>query len=115
MSGNEIPHEARQLIYTRSDMRCERCGVSVTWNGGHVHHRQGRALRDHRAVNLFHLCTDCHRWVHANPVAARSYGYIVSRHEDPADVPVMHYLYARVFLAANGDFLLAASKEGEAP
>lgn len=33
---------AKQVVHGRSGMSCERCGRSVKWDGGHVHHRRGR-------------------------------------------------------------------------
>lgn len=34
------------------------------------------------------LCSDCHRWCHANPWLARAGGWMVDTGTDPATVPV---------------------------
>jgi len=61
-------------------MRCERCGKPLVWSGGHIHHKQTRALGNHEPDNLLYLCPECHEWAHRHPAQARDEGVIVSRY-----------------------------------
>lgn len=76
------------------------CGIYITDGNGAVHHRTskgmgGSALLESPA-NLVTLCGRgnadlCHGKVHGNPQWARNHGWTVSRHLDPAEVPVDTY------------------------
>jgi 5-methylcytosine-specific restriction endonuclease McrA len=93
-------------IRARDGHRCSRCG-----EGGslHVHHRIRRSQggRD-VAPNMISLCPGCHKWVHANPYAARRQGLLLGRSADPAQVPVDHALFpdGPVLLGNGLDFIL---------
>lgn len=95
----------REEIRARDQHRCSRCG-----KGGplHVHHRVRRSQggRD-AAPNLITLCEACHRWVHANPYAARREGLLLPPHYDPAQIPVDHILWPAgpVLLGPDLDFM----------
>lgn len=54
----------------------------------HEHHRQLRRGGDERPVNLLRVGPVLHDWIHKHPAEARELGWIVSQHEDPADVIV---------------------------
>lgn len=88
----EIPASARAFVKVRDRDECIACCVGL--NGrGHWHHRRSRSVRDdltHSPANGILLCATDHSRVHADPVWARSQGYIVSRYSSPLDVPVMH-------------------------
>jgi 5-methylcytosine-specific restriction enzyme A len=85
--------KVRQQIHARSRMRCERCGRSVIFGGGEIHHRQPRGMGGSRRpetndpANLVMLCDDCHRWVESNRREAYRTGWLVRRGQNPADVP----------------------------
>lgn len=77
-----------------------------------VHHRVRRSQggRD-TCWNLITLCTAHHKWVHANPYAARRLGYLLASHSDPAKIPVDHALWPAgpVLLGEDLTFQLWAS------
>jgi 5-methylcytosine-specific restriction endonuclease McrA len=81
----------REEIRQRDGNCCARCG-----HGGalHVHHRVRRSQggKDD-SPNLITLCEPCHRWTHANPMAARREGLLLSRSTDPGAVPVDHHQF----------------------
>ncbi len=83
---------AKALVHARSGMSCERCGRSVKWDGGEVHHRKGRGgPNPHDPTNLVHLCRDCHGHVHSHPEQSYDTGWMIRRGgaEDPAVVPIL--------------------------
>ena len=86
-----IPEWSRASVKMRCQSRCERCGAPAP--RGAWHHRRSRSVRDthtHCPCNGVWLCNNDHAWVHANPLAARQNGFIVSRNEtEPATVPVL--------------------------
>lgn len=76
-------------IRERDQGRCARCGGSGPVD---VHHRMPRSGGVNEAApNKVSLCRWCHRWVHANPAEARRDGWVVSRSDDPAVIPVVHW------------------------
>lgn len=46
--------------------------------------RHGEACeRNGRLSNLTHACTNCHRWIHSHPEAARAAGWMLNEDDDP--------------------------------
>jgi 5-methylcytosine-specific restriction endonuclease McrA len=92
-----VQEAARRLVHERDQGRCCMCGIHITDGNGAVHHRTpkgmgGSALLE-SAANLVTLCgrgnKDLHHGkVHGNPQWARNHGWTVSRHLDPAEIPV---------------------------
>ncbi len=82
---------SREEIRTRDGQRCAKCGSPRDL---HVHHRIRRSQggRD-EPQNLVTLCQIHHSWVHANPMAARREGLLLSRGTDPATVPIDHHMF----------------------
>ncbi len=84
-----MPPAAAAAVLARSGGYCERCGRGAE----QIHHRQPRGMGGTRApaihdpANLLHLCSGCHLWVETNRAAALAAGLLVSRYQDPADVP----------------------------
>lgn len=73
-------------IVQRDGYRCARCGYAANL---HVHHRQPRSAGlNEKPSNKITLCALCHKWVHEAPVEARQQGWVVSRYDDPAEMPV---------------------------
>lgn len=94
--------EAVALVVERDRYTCVRCGHPVSGERGigwSVQHRIPRGMggsRDPRLnlpSNLIILCgsgtTQDHGWVESNRTAALAYGWSVSRHADPAEIPVL--------------------------
>ncbi|WP_229434713.1 HNH endonuclease [Nocardia farcinica] len=103
-SSRSDPSQAtRQAVHARSHMRCERCGSSLVWDHGEIHHRRHRSQGvDNSLSNLLHLCSSCHGWVEANPGAAHMLGFWLRHGEQSAATPV--WLWGRwVQLDDNGD------------
>jgi hypothetical protein len=98
-------------ILIRDGHRCVRCGtlVSQAWPGYSCHHRKLGDRSDNRPENLITLCGSgssphCHFYVHNHPREARDHGWIVSKYNDPAQVPVDIYGRGLVLLTAELGF-----------
>jgi hypothetical protein len=114
----------RQLIKERADWHCEVCGIQVYNRRSSIHHRRGRGdggsskPEINQPSNLMLLCgtgtTGCHGKVtrNENRVKALTAGWVVelNTRQDPADVPVTHARYGRVFLLDDGTVRLAGSE-----
>lgn len=79
----------------------------MIWENGSRHHRKLRSRGGADAAdNLVLMCgsgtTGCHGWAHAHPADATALGFIVSRWDDPATVPILHALYGWVLLLTDG-------------
>jgi hypothetical protein len=98
----------------RSEQPCDPC--KAAWadyqkayrasDPSSTHHRKLRSQGGlDEPDNLIRLCgsgtTGCHGWAHANPAVARSYGLIVWRIRNPAEVPVRKF-HGWVLLDAQG-------------
>jgi hypothetical protein len=95
-------------IRLRDGDRCARDGVTGNL---HVHHRIRRSqCGSNNPQNLITLCFECHCWVHANPYAANKLGLLLRHGEDPALIPVRHFLWpaGKVWLSADLSFNLTA-------
>lgn len=108
MRGNPIPSAVRQVVRTRDNHQCVRCGARVA--PGELHHRRRRGIGQdpHAAANLVTLCggpahNGCHQWVHAHPQQATEAGFIVSVHDpaEPHDVPVASF-QGQIWLRSDG-------------
>jgi hypothetical protein len=90
--------EARRLVAARSGGVCEGCGrVPATDYAHRIARSQGGPWD---AANAVHLCHEEHMWAHAEPEAARRFGWSVRRGHD--------YRTTRVWTAAHGWILLAS-------
>jgi hypothetical protein len=82
-------------IRERDGGKCARCGGNQ--GGLHTHHRWMRSAgADERACNRVTLCAHCHIWAHKSPAKATEEGWLVSRYDDPGQVPVTHFLWPGV-------------------
>lgn len=78
---------ARDRVLTRSEGKCERCGVELTFNvkgipdgdsARSLHHRQPRRCGGKDSIfNLVYLCVKCHRLIHDDEDEAARDGWIV--------------------------------------
>lgn len=91
-----------KLVLQRDDWKCVKCGHKIRGERGwdwSIQHRVGRGMGGNRAewinlpANLLTVhgsgTTGCHGEIEANPAAAMAYGWSVSRHASPAEVPVL--------------------------
>lgn len=91
-----------EQIKERDGWKCARCGRGSDLD---VHHRLARSGgTDESFANLVSLCRGCHRWLHHHPVQARAEGWIVRAQDDPAAVPVKHWMWPAgpILLLADG-------------
>lgn len=98
-AGPEEKH-ARELVAARSGGSCEGCGRPgpIDWS-----HRVARSQGGPwSASNGLALCRPDHEWAHANPVEARSVGWMLRRHEDPATAPALLHGVGWVLLGDDG-------------
>lgn len=97
-----IPPKVRDLVWTRANSCCERCGRGLTRNNDHsLQHRVPRKMGGSKrpwingAANLALLCgtatTQCHGLMESKRELARSEGYLLSDHMDPAASPILHW------------------------
>jgi len=101
-------------IRARDGNRCSRDGSSGYL---HVHHRVRRSqCGTDDPQNLITLCEACHRWVHANPYAARRLGLLLRHGEDPELIPVRHFLWpsGQVWLGPDLTFTLSGPEPAAA-
>jgi hypothetical protein len=91
---------------TRSHGWCERCGSGlgpIRGDHWHAHHRVLRGMGGSQLAQLGEvsncavLCASCHDWVHGtnNRTEAEASGWIVSRYQDPAAIPMLVQLPGR--------------------
>ena len=99
MTGPTV--KVRQTVLDRAQMACERCGGPAY--AGALHHRRPRGMggtrrrESNRPANLMLLCGEfspgalsgCHETVESQRRWARMCGWLVSQHQDPAEVPVL--------------------------
>ena len=89
--------DTRLLVADRDRWRCVACGHDLSDGTGDIQHRRARGmggtLRDdaNRPDNLILLCRPCHQHVETHRVEARSRGWAVPQHGDPATVPVEYH------------------------
>ena len=105
-----IPPEARWMVDTRSQGRCEgRVPGVCTGRAQEVHHRRSRGVgkTPHDVSNLLGLCSACHHHVtHVSPRDGFDRGIVVSRNAvtTPAGVPVRYRGRTWVTLDGRGGY-----------
>lgn len=101
MSAQDDWRQVRSLIQNRQGGMCLRCTGAMS----DVHHRRRRGVKDGHTdcpCNLVGLCRTCHSWVHANPVAARAAGWIVSTSEPAPSLAPLLTRYSPILLLCDG-------------
>jgi 5-methylcytosine-specific restriction endonuclease McrA len=89
------------LVRARAAGLCERCGRGVMQ--ADMHHRKLRSRGGpDSASNLVHICRRCHNWIHENPAAATTDGWMVGSHFDAEITRLDHCRYGAVYLADDG-------------
>ena len=86
--------QAREACQGRQGDSCIRCGIGLSPEDGHVHHRRRRRTLGPEALwcscGVVLACVACHGWIHANPSESREQGWIVSdmTDQEQRDVPI---------------------------
>lgn len=101
-----VAAHVRALVRSRAHSTCELCGTAV---GTHVHHRQLRRFGNHTPTNLVLLCGTCHTRVHGHPDWARSQGWLLKSHDDPAMTSVAVHGVRWVLLMPDGTYRTEAA------
>lgn len=84
--------EVKQLILTRTDSRCDRCGLKVA--SGHFHHRNPRRMGGSESPllglpsNGLLLHPSCHDYIESHRKVAVHLGFILGADKNPAMWPV---------------------------
>ncbi|MFR9773147.1 hypothetical protein [Nocardia sp. SC052] len=102
-------YRTRPIVTARSGGLCERCGARAH----SVHHRRNAGQGGPwTPQNCVHLCGDgtrlCHGWITTHPDNAHSEGYALKHGDNPALIPITHWLYGAVRLDDTGGYVLAA-------
>lgn len=105
--------QVRELVWTRSGGRCERCGTALTGMVS-LHHRRARGAGGSRDAatnspsNLLYLCgsgvNGCHGWIESFRLMSYGSGWLVHSWDDPARVPVDVHGRGPVLLTDDGAF-----------
>jgi hypothetical protein len=88
-----FPKSVRELITTRANGACERCGMAAP--AYQIHHRRPRGMGGstssdtNRASNGLWVCVSCHSDIEANREDALRFGWLVRQGQSPADVKVL--------------------------
>jgi hypothetical protein len=105
-----IPPKVRDLVWTRANSCCERCGQGLTKQSPHsVHHRKlrSRGGTDHIS-NLVLLCgsgvTGCHGLVHSRQLEGHADGWLISTYEDPQFLGITHWSGELRILLPSGEY-----------
>lgn len=109
--------ESRRLVIERANGLCERCGLSVAGVPYSIHHRRTAGMggskdpASHAPSNLLLLdgsgTTGCHGWVTTHFAESFETGLVVSRWQNPAEIPVLVFMHAprKVLLDDNGRYV----------
>jgi hypothetical protein len=84
-----MKQETRNAAWAIANGYCRACGKALGAEGV-VHHRKLRSqggTDDLGNLVVIHA-NPCHTAIHANPLAARDAGLIVSAYADPLDIPI---------------------------
>ena len=89
MAKTRMPTRVAELVTERAYGACEYLIRGVcSGRAEHIHHRKISG-REHTASNCVHICSNCHRYVHANPAEAYRNGWLVKMNYEPSQVPVL--------------------------
>lgn len=87
----------RQAVHGRDEMTCQRCGRSVKWDGGQIHHRKPRSMGGTKdpaindPANLVLVCNDCHGHIESYREQSYELGWLLSYGQDPTQIPVLRF------------------------
>jgi hypothetical protein len=92
-SPSAFTNEVKELILSRAEWRCDRCGLRA--DSGHFHHRTprraGGSVREDLGLpsNGLYLHSNCHDFIESRRKVAAQLGFLVGYGSLPRDVPVM--------------------------
>ncbi|MGB3414061.1 MAG: HNH endonuclease [Microbacteriaceae bacterium] len=108
-SDGSFGKAVKDLIYSRDQGKCSRCGAVAEFE---YHHRKPRQMGGTsnpeigQASNGVLLCQECHRAVEARPFLGKLTGFLISGNgiAKPTEVPIFHALFGWVLLDDSGGF-----------
>jgi 5-methylcytosine-specific restriction endonuclease McrA len=107
----------RELVLERDEYRCVDCGDNENLQ---LHHRKPRKIggradwrKSNSPANLLTVCRDTHDWIESRREEAYDAGLLVHEHDDPAEVPVKHFLWQQlVYLDDDGGWRPVSHVDG---
>ena len=110
-----VSKATRVLVLNRAKYRCEKCGVSLSESFYYsLHHRTPRGMGGSREVrlnlpsNLVAICgsgtTGCHGWIESNRSVSEDAGWLVSRYQEVAEVPLQIWGVGWSYLNDEGEY-----------
>lgn len=88
---NPVTVTVRELVLTRANNMCEKCGTAPA---NQIHHRRARGMgstkrpETHYPSALLALCFPCHQWIESHRDDALHYGWLVRQGHTPSEMPV---------------------------
>lgn len=77
-----ITAKTRAEVKGRSDGWCE--AQPCVNRADHLHHRKLRRFGNHSALNLLHVCSFHHQWIHDHPAMSYENGWLLHSWEKVA-------------------------------
>jgi len=110
-----VSKEVRAQVLSRASYKCERCGIPLSQGFYYsLHHRTPRGMGGTKAErlnlpsNLVAICgsgtTGCHGFIESNRVMADDEGWLVSRYEESAEIPLFIYGVGWRYLTDEGTY-----------
>ena len=110
-----VSKTTRVLVLNRAKYRCEKCGVPLYETLYYsLHHRTPRGMGGSRQVrlnlpsNLVAICgsgtTGCHGWIESNRSVSEDEGWLVSRYQEVAEVPLQIWGVGWRYLTDEGTY-----------
>jgi len=110
-----VSKEVRAQVLSRAAYKCERCGIPLSQGFYYsLHHRTPRGMGGTKAErlnlpsNLVAICgsgtTGCHGFIESNRVMADDEGWLVSRYEESAEIPLFIYGVGWRYLTDEGTY-----------
>jgi hypothetical protein len=110
-----VSKETRTAVLARSNHRCEKCGLMLAQGFFYsIHHRTPRGMGGTREKrlnlpsNLVAICgsgtTGCHGWIESHRSEAEDEGWLVSRYQESAEVPLFIYGVGWRYLTDEGTY-----------
>jgi len=112
-----VSKTTRVLVLNRAKYRCEKCGVPLSETLYYsLHHRTPRGMGGSRQArlnlpsNLVAICgsgtTGCHGGIESNRSISEDEGWLVSRYQEVAEVPLQIWGVGWRYLTDEGEYSL---------
>jgi len=113
--SKRVSQAVRAQVLQRATYKCERCGIPLSKGFYYsLHHRTPRGMGGSREErlnlpsNLVAICgsgtTGCHGFIESNREMAEREGWLVSRYEESAEIPIFIYGVGWRYLMDEGTY-----------